>query len=97
MAGTQNSSESQLLNSGLPGFSSDIWFAVLAPAHVPAPLVARLNRALNEVLEAPDTVAKLREMGGDPMGGPPERASKLMRDDLVKWRKVIKDIGIKPQ
>ena len=86
-----------IAESGLPGFSSDIWFAVLAPAHLPAPLVARLNRALNEVLEAPDTVAKLREMGGDPMGGPPERASKLMRDDLVKWRKVIKDIGIKPQ
>jgi tripartite-type tricarboxylate transporter receptor subunit TctC len=59
--------------------------------------MARLNRALNEVLTASDTVAKLREMGGDPMGGTPEQAVKLMLGDQLKWRKVIKDVGIKPQ
>ena len=36
-------------------------------------------------------------MGGDPMGGTPEQALKLMQDVQLKWRKVIKDVGIKPQ
>ena len=82
---------------GVPGFQSDIWFALLAPAGTPQPVIAKLNRALNEVLAAPDMIAKLREMGGDPMGGTPEQAVKLMHEDQLKWRKVIKDVGIKPQ
>ena len=86
-----------IAEQGVPGFQSDIWFALLAPAATPQPVLARLNRALNEVLSAPDTVAKLREMGGDPMGGTPEQAARLMRDDQLKWRKVIKDVGIKSQ
>jgi len=86
-----------IAEQGVPGFRSDIWFALLAPAGTPPPVIARLNRALNEVLAAPDTVAKLHEMGGDPIGGTPEQALKLMQDDQLKWRKVIKDVGIKPQ
>ena len=86
-----------IAEQGVPGFQSDIWFALLAPAGTPQPVVAKLNRALNEVLAQSDTVAKLREMGGDPMGGTPDQALKLMRDDQAKWRKVIKDVGIKPQ
>jgi tripartite-type tricarboxylate transporter receptor subunit TctC len=86
-----------IAEQGMPGFQSDIWFALLAPAATPQPVMARLNRALNEVLTASDTVAKLREMGGDPMGGTPEQAAKLMLGDQLKWRKVIKEVGIKPQ
>ena len=81
----------------VPGFQSDIWFALLAPAVTPAPVIAKLNRALNQVLVQPDTIARLREIGGDPMGGTPQQAMKLMRDDQAKWHKVIKDVGIKPQ
>lgn len=81
--------------SGLPGFKSDIWFALLAPAETPAPVIGRLNKALNEVLAAPDTVARLRELGGDPMGGTPERATALMKEDQLRWHKVIKEVGIK--
>ena len=86
-----------IAEQGVPGFQSEIWFALLAPAGTPQPVLAKLNRALNDVLAAPDTIAKLREMGGDPMGGTPEQALKLMQDDQLKWRKVIKDVGIKPQ
>ena len=86
-----------IAEQGVPGFQSDIWFALLAPVGTPQPVVAKLNRALNEVLAQSDTVARLREMGGDPMGGTPDQALKLMRDDQAKWHKVIKDVGIKPQ
>ena len=86
-----------IAEQGMPGFQSDIWFALLAPSATPQPVMARLNRALNEVLSASDTVAKLREMGGDPLGGTPEQAAKLMLGDQLKWRKVIKEVGIKPQ
>lgn len=86
-----------IAEQGLPGFQSDIWFALLAPSATPQPVMARLNRALNEVLTASDTVAKLREMGGDAMGGTPEQAARLMLGDQLKWRKVIREVGIKPQ
>lgn len=86
-----------IAEQGMPGFQSDIWFALLAPAATAPAVVARLNGALNEVLAQPETIAKLREMGGDPMGGTPEQALKLMRGDQAKWHKVIKDVGIKAQ
>ena len=86
-----------IAEQGMPGFQSDIWFALLAPSATPQTVMARLNRALNEVLTASDTVAKLREMGGDAMGGTPEQAAKLMLGDQLKWRKVIREVGIKPQ
>lgn len=82
--------------SGLPGFGADIWFALLAPATTPGPVITKLNGALNEVLAAPENVARLRELGGDPIGGTPERALAVMRDDQAKWRKVIREIGLKP-
>jgi tripartite-type tricarboxylate transporter receptor subunit TctC len=88
---------STIAEQGMPGFQSSIWFALLAPSATPQSVMTRLNRALNEALTAPDTVAKLREMGGDPMGGTQEQAAKLMLSDQVKWRKVIKEVGIKPQ
>jgi tripartite-type tricarboxylate transporter receptor subunit TctC len=69
---------------------------MLAPPNTPAPVVARLNKALNEVLSTPETVGRLRDMGGDPIGGPPEKAAQVMREDQLKWRKVIRDIGLKP-
>lgn len=86
-----------IAEQGVPGYQSDIWFALLAPAGTPQPVIAKLNRALNEVLAQPETVAKLHEMGGDPMGGSAEQAMKLMQQDQLKWRKVIQQAGIKPQ
>lgn len=86
-----------IAEQGVPGFQSDIWFALLAPAATPPAVVAQLNRAMNEVLAEPETITKLREMGADPIGGTPEQALKLMRDDQAKWHKVIKEVDIKPQ
>lgn len=86
-----------IAESALPGFQSDIWFALLAPANTPAPIVARLNKALNDALAAPDTATRLQELGGDAMGGSPERALALMREDQAKWLKVMKEVGIKPE
>ncbi len=82
---------------GVSGFQSDIWFALLAPAGTPQPVIAKLNRALNEVLSSAETISRLRTMGGDAMGGTPAQALKLMQDDQLKWRNVIKTVGIKPE
>ncbi len=82
--------------AGLPGFGAEIWFALLAPSATPGPVIAKLNGAMNDVLAAPENVMRLRELGGDPIGGTPERALAVMREDQAKWRKVIRDIGLKP-
>jgi tripartite-type tricarboxylate transporter receptor subunit TctC len=81
--------------SGLPGFEGVTWFAFVAPAVTPAAVVARLNRELNKALESADIREKLAAQGAEPAPGTPEDLARLMREDTLKWGKVIKDAGVK--
>jgi len=83
-----------IAEAGIPGFHADAWFAMVAPANVPAPIIARLNQVMNQVLSNPEMTARLRSLGAEAMGGTPEQAAALMRSDQLKWRKVIKEVGI---
>ena len=80
--------------SGLPGYHADTWFGMVAPAGVPVPVLDRLNKVMNEVLTDPVVVARIHELGAEPMGGSREHAARLMQQEQVKWRKVIKEVGI---
>lgn len=82
---------------GVPGFQSDAWFAFLAPANVPRPILLRLNKAMNDVLATPEMRARLAELGADPVGGSLDSAAAFMREDQERWRKVIKDAGVKAE
>jgi tripartite-type tricarboxylate transporter receptor subunit TctC len=80
--------------SGLPGFVFNSWFAILAPAGTPRDIVARLN---NEVLKAvgdPEIRRKLEELGFAVRGSSPEELRTLTRDQLAKYARVIKEMGI---
>ncbi len=55
----------------IPGFDASGWFAVYAPAGTPPAVVARLNQAINRVLEMPDVRKRYAELGAEPVGGPP--------------------------
>ena len=81
--------------SGLPGFEGVTWFAFVAPAATPPAVVAHLNRELNKALESADVREKLAAQGAEPAPGAPEDLARLMREDTVKWGKVIKDAGVK--
>jgi tripartite-type tricarboxylate transporter receptor subunit TctC len=81
--------------AALPGFEVSVWFAVLAPAGTPRPIVDRLNQVLVKALQAQDVRERLLTQGAEPIGGTPEAFTAQMKTDLVKWAKVVKDANIR--
>jgi tripartite-type tricarboxylate transporter receptor subunit TctC len=80
--------------SGLPGFLFNSWFAILTPAGTPKPIVAKLNAEVLKALADPDVLHKLDEVGLAPRGSSPEELGTMTRDQLAKYARVIKDMGI---
>jgi tripartite-type tricarboxylate transporter receptor subunit TctC len=81
----------------LPGFSAVGWFALLAPAGTPAPLVARANQDVNAVLAQPELARRMRDLGVFEGGGSPEELDRFMRAERARWQKVIRDARIEPE
>jgi tripartite-type tricarboxylate transporter receptor subunit TctC len=81
--------------SGYKGFDAVTWFGFLAPTGTPKDIVARLNAEFNKALQQPDLRKRLGDEGADPMGGTPEQFAELIRDDIVRWGKTVKESGVK--
>jgi len=81
--------------SGYPGFVTGGWTGLLGPAGLPAPIVAKLNAAINAGLKAPALTAALAKFHADPLGGTPQDFAKLVADDIAKWRPVVSALNLK--
>lgn len=86
-----------IAETGLPGYEVVQWFGVLAPAATPRDIIAKLHTTIVRVLQ--DTALKQRFMGdgGETVGNTPEEFAAIIRADLGKWDKVIRNAGIKPE
>jgi tripartite-type tricarboxylate transporter receptor subunit TctC len=80
--------------AGVKGFDSTAWWGLLAPAKTPRPIVDRLYAATSAAIKLPEMNERLVNLGAEPGGIPPEAFDKLIRDDIVKWGKVVKALGI---
>ena len=80
--------------SGLPGFELEVWWGILGPARLPAPIVKRLNEELNAVLALPDVAAILAREGGAPRPGSAEEFRNVIRSEIARWSQLIKDRNI---
>jgi tripartite-type tricarboxylate transporter receptor subunit TctC len=80
--------------SGLPGFLFNSWFAILAPAGTPKDIVDRLHAEVLKALADPAVQRKLDEVGLAPRGSSPEELGAMTRDQLAKYARVIKQMGI---
>jgi len=76
------------LSSVAPGFAADIWVTVFAPGNTPAPVVARLNRELNQIAASPEVKALLEPDGATPMALSPADLARRVREDLAIWKKI---------
>ncbi len=76
--------------AGVPGYEASTWFAVMAPAETPQPMIAKLNGEINAALKQPNIEARLTELGAEPLGGTPDDAAKLLKTEIGKWADVIK-------
>jgi len=82
-----------LAESGFKSFEAVTWFGILAPANTPAAIVAQLNKAINQALKQPDVADKLQSEGGEILGGTPEQFSTLLRAEVPRWAKIVKESG----
>jgi tripartite-type tricarboxylate transporter receptor subunit TctC len=80
--------------AGLPGFELEVWWGILGPARLPAPIVKRLNEELNAVLAMPDVAAILAREGGAPRLGSAEEFRNVIRSEIGRWSQLIKDRNI---
>lgn len=83
-----------IAESGVPGYEFATWYGLLAPAGTPASVIGRLNEAVQKALRNSDLVEKLSQQGVDPEASTHQRFGDMIRNDIAKWRKVIRDANI---
>ncbi len=81
--------------AGVPGYESSTWHAWFAPAGTARPIVDKLNAELAKAAKAPDVISRLSPDGAQPIGSTPEELRQFIVTDIARWRKVVKDAGIK--
>src|SRR6266567_3776228 len=74
-----------------PGFVSEAWVGLLAPAKTPPGIVARLNAEVIKILDLPDVKARFAEQGLETAGGTPAQLDQWIRAELERWGKVIRE------
>lgn len=83
-----------IAEAGFPGFSVTSWMGVIGPAKLPVPIVAQLNKEINELVAEPATAERIRALGSEPKAGTPAQFKERMVGDLTRWTKVVADAGI---
>jgi tripartite-type tricarboxylate transporter receptor subunit TctC len=81
--------------AGVPDFNVDSWYAMFVPAKTPQPIVDKLNRALNAIVNEPDIRDKLLQQGAEGVGGTPQALGKVVDSELLRWSKLVKDANIR--
>ena len=82
------------VEQGFAGVIGDNWAGVLAPAATPAPVIAKFNAAMVAALKAPDLRAQLRDSGTTPAPSSPQQFETYMRDEIMRWRSIIREKGL---
>lgn len=85
-----------IAESGLPGYDVTAWFGVFGPAGLPRPVVDRLNAEIARALAAPDLQRRLVSQGADTLTGSPDEFAAYLKSETVKWAKVVRDAGVRP-
>jgi tripartite-type tricarboxylate transporter receptor subunit TctC len=86
------------LDESVPGLVMNGWFGVVAPAGTPSDIIAKLNRAIADYLEAPETQHKLLALGLATEGaGTPESTARFLAEERERWRALAKELEVEPQ
>ena len=75
------------------GFGATPWYGMFAPAGTPKQIVMQLNAAIAKALESKDVQERLAGVGCEPFKSTPEHFAQLVRDDLPRWAKIVKESG----
>ena len=80
--------------AGLPGFEASVWYAMLAPTGTPAPVIAKLNAATNDLLKTAQAKELFEKLGIDVAGGTPNDLRTFVSSEIEKWAPIIKSANI---
>lgn len=83
--------------SGLTNFDADNWNALFAPKGTPKEVVNLLNKELNNVLQMPEVRSALEKQGAESWPSSPNETKEYVAKEVVKWSKVVKAAGVKPE
>jgi tripartite-type tricarboxylate transporter receptor subunit TctC len=78
---------------GFPNVQDYTWVGFFAPAGTPAAAVQRLNDAVNQAIKSPEVLERLASLAFEPIGGTPEQFAQYVKEEVVKWGKVVKETG----
>jgi tripartite-type tricarboxylate transporter receptor subunit TctC len=82
---------------GLAGFEISGWYGVLAPAGAPPGIVAKLHGEIVGALKLPEIHQRIADLGAEVIGNTPQEFIAQVLREQEKWRKVVRDAGIKPE
>ncbi len=83
-----------IAESGLPGFEAQSWYGLVGPAKIPADIVTRLNTQFVAILESADTRERFLAAGVEASPSTPEQFAGVVRAEIARWTKVVRDAKI---
>jgi tripartite-type tricarboxylate transporter receptor subunit TctC len=86
-----------IAESGVPGYMAEFWWGLAAPAKTPVPILDRLAAELTKALQSPELKQKFAGEGSEPSVMTREQFTQFVANEIVRWRKVARDSGIKPE
>ena len=87
----------QAIAETLPAYDGTIWWGLLAPAGLPAPILAKLNGEINAILREPEMAKRLTAEAAEPVVAAPEAFGQLIAENITKWSRIAKEAGIKAE
>jgi tripartite-type tricarboxylate transporter receptor subunit TctC len=84
-----------LSEAGVPGYEATIWLGLMAPAGTPRPILEKLNVEINQIVNAPEVKEAWAKQGAVPMAMTLEQFDKFLREDILKWARVVQISGAK--
>ena len=85
--------DSPTIGETVKGFGTTPWYGMFVPAGTPKAIVQQLNAEIAKALESKDAIERLAGVGCEPFKSSPEQFASLVRDDLPRWAKIVKDAG----
>jgi tripartite-type tricarboxylate transporter receptor subunit TctC len=83
------------INESVPGFDVDQWYVILVPSGTPREVLQRINREIDRAVARPDIKDRLIAQSFDPLSIPLDEVQPLIRNDIARWSKLIRELGVK--
>ena len=81
--------------SGVPGYAFDVWYGMMFPAGAPRARLRKVNADINSVLVSPALAQRFTTLGLEAAGTTPEEFAAILKSEIAKWRKVVKEANIR--